>query len=225
MRLLIADSEKKSAEELKTVLRHEGCLSDIVYNIKHTLEYLKTGNYDALILDIMMPEAHDSDIINAIRNAGFYLPILILTSNKDFDLKVRCLDAGANDYVTKPFHSGELLARIRVMTRNHYQPFHAILSIKNIALNRASHQLCSPEGQMILTNKEYQIMEILMCNPNHFIPAERLLEKVWGYESTANANVVWVQICNLRKKLTLLQSEVQIKALRNSGYRLEEGDH
>ena len=136
--------------------------------------------------------------------------------------KVLGLDSGANDYLTKPFASQELLARIRAMTREQTDQATSRLTVGNITLDRATFELSSPTGSLRLTNKEFQVLELLMCNPHNLISTQRFLEKIWGYDNEAEINVVWVYISYLRKKLAALHGSIQIKARRNAGYYLEE---
>lgn len=147
--------------------------------------------------------------------------MLLLTAKSEVDDKVEGLDAGANDYLTKPFAAKELLARIRAMTREHTSAVNANLQTGNLTLDLASYTLSSPTGNFRLTNKEFQMLEMLMANPGQLIPSERFLERIWGYDSEAETNVVWVYISYLRKKLTALHANVQLKAARNAGYFLE----
>ena len=132
------------------------------------------------------------------------------------------LDLGANDYLTKPFNSRELLARVRAMTRTQVAQADARLRMGNVTLDQTTLELSTPSGSFRLANKEYQMMELLMSNPHLLIPTERFLEKIWGYDSDAEFNVVWVYISYLRKKLTALHANIEIKAARNAGYTLEE---
>ena len=161
-------------------------------------------------------------VLQEIRKKGNLIPVLLLTAKSEVDDKVVGLDAGANDYLTKPFNSRELLARIRAMTRTQTVQGNSQLKVGNITLDRATYELSSPSGSYRLANKEFQMMEMLMSNPKNIISAERFMEKIWGYDSEAEINVVWVYISYLRKKLAALHADIQIKALRNAGYTLEE---
>ena len=185
------------------------------------LEYLAAGNYDALILDIMMPRLDGLSVLRRLREQGNPIPVLMLTAKSEIDDKVEGLDAGANDYLTKPFSTRELLARLRSSTRSHMNQVSSKLRFGNVTLDRASFELSGPEGSYRLANKEYQMMELLMCNPGQTISTERFLDKIWGYDTEVEMNVVWVYISYLRKKLAALNANVQIRASRNVGYRLE----
>ena len=157
-----------------------------------------------------------------MRKAQNNIPVLLLTAKAEIDDKVLGLDAGANDYLTKPFHTRELLARIRAMTRVNTSQMNSLMQMGNITLNQATLELSSNYGSVRLANKEFQMMEMLMSNPHNLIPTERFMEKIWGYDSEAELNVVWVYISYLRKKLLALHANIQIKATRNAGYSLEE---
>ena len=145
-----------------------------------------------------------------------------MTAKSEIDDKVQGSDAGANDYLTKPFHVQELLARIRAMTRPQHAQTNTRLQVGNVTLDRATFELSTPTGNFRLANKEFQMLELLMSNPRSLISTERFMEKIWGYDSQAEVNVVWVYISYLRKKLSALQANVQIKATRNAGYSLED---
>ena len=148
--------------------------------------------------------------------------MLLLTAKSEIDDKVLGLDSGANDYVTKPFNSRELLARIRAMTRVQAAQTNSKLSMGNVILDRATFELSTPTGSFRLANKEFQMIELLMSNPRVLISSEKFMEKIWGFDSEAEINVVWVYISYLRKKLSALNADIQIRAVRNAGYLLED---
>lgn len=221
MRLLLAEDEKELSRALTTILERSNYSVDAVYDGEEALEYLNSNNYDGLILDIMMPRIDGLTVLKKLREKRNLIPVLLLTAKSEIDDKVEGLDAGANDYLTKPFAAKELLARIRAMTREHTSAVNASLHTGNLTLDLASYTLSSPTGNFRLTNKEFQMLEMLMANPGQLIPSERFLERIWGYDSEAETNVVWVYISYLRKKLTALHANVQLKAARNAGYFLE----
>jgi DNA-binding response OmpR family regulator len=222
MRLLLAEDEKSLSKAIVTILQKNHYSVDAVYDGMAALDFLEHGNYDGVILDIMMPKMDGITVLKTIRQQKNPVPVLILTAKSEIDDKVLGLDSGANDYLTKPFASKELLARIRAMTRNNTSPSDSCLSFGNISLNRATFELSSPTGNFRLANKEYQMMELLMSHPKNLISTEHFMERIWGYDSEAELNVVWVYISYLRKKLTALHADIRIKAARNAGYYLEE---
>lgn len=224
MRLLLAEDERSLSRAIVTILEKNNYTADAVYDGVEALEYLETGNYDGLILDIMMPRMDGLTVLKTLRERGDTIPVLMLTAKSEVDDKVQGLDMGANDYLTKPFATKELLARIRAMTRGQAaQPF-SRLTLGNITLDQATFELSSPSGSFRLANKEYQMLEMLMRNPRQLISAERFMEKIWGSDSQAEINVVWVYISYLRKKLAALHADIQIRASRNVGYSLEEAE-
>ena len=222
MRLLLAEDEKALSKALTTILERNNYLVDTAYDGQEALEYLEADNYDGVILDIMMPKVDGITVLREIRKKGNLIPVLLLTAKSEVDDKVIGLDAGANDYLTKPFNSRELLARIRAMTRTQTVQANSQLKIGNVTLDRATYELSTASGSYRLANKEFQMMEMLMSNPKNLISSERFMEKIWGYDSEAEINVVWVYISYLRKKLAALHADIQIKAMRNAGYTLEE---
>lgn len=221
MKLLLAEDERSLSRAIVKILEKNNYTADAVYNGEDALSFLQSGDYDAAILDIMMPGKDGITVLKTLRTQGNLLPVLMLTAKAEVDDKVLGLDSGANDYLTKPFDTKELLARIRAMTRTR-QTADSRMLFGNITLDRATFELVSPTGCFRLTNNEFQMMEILMSNPAQLISTERLMEKIWGYDSDAEINVVWVYISYLRKKLTALHADIQIKAARNAGYSLEE---
>lgn len=222
MRLLFAEDEKALSKALTAILERNHYTVDAVYDGQSALDYLDTDNYDGVILDIMMPEVDGLSVLKRIRHQGNLVPVLLLTAKSEVDDKVQGLDAGANDYLAKPFDSKELLARIRAMTRAQTAQTSSKIKIGNVTLDRASYELSTPAGSFRLANREFQMLELLMSNPHQIISSERFMEKIWGYDSEAEINVVWVYISYLRKKLTALHADVSIKATRNAGYSLEE---
>lgn len=221
MRLLLAEDEPALSKALTAILKRNNYSVDTAFDGQEALDFLESDNYDGVILDIMMPKVDGIEVLKRIREKGSTIPVLLLTAKSEIDDKVAGLDAGANDYLTKPFNSRELLARIRAMTRVLSVQTSSRLQFGNITLNQATYELSSVVGTYRLANKEFQMMEILMSNPGTLVSSERFMEKIWGYDSEAEINVVWVYISYLRKKLTALQANIRIKAIRNAGYILE----
>ena len=221
MKLLLAEDEKSLSRAIKIILEKNNYLVDAVYDGREALEYLEADSYDGAVLDIMMPKMDGIEVLRRIREEGNTVPVLLLTAKSQIEDKVLGLDTGANDYRTKPFDKEELLARIRAMTRVRQSQGSSVLSYGDITLNLASCELASPKGSFRLAGKEFGMMELLMRDPGTLISAEIFLERVWGYETDADINVVWVYLSYLRKKLAALDSKVRIKATRNAGYSLE----
>lgn len=221
MRILLAEDERSLSRAVVALLERSNYAVDAVYDGVEALEYLDTGNYDALILDIMMPRMDGLSVLKKLRQRGNPIPVLILTAKSEIDDKVEGLDNGANDYLTKPFSTRELLARLRAITRTQTSQVSSILRFGNVTLDQTSFELSSPSGSYRLANKEYQMMELLLMNPGQTISTERFLEKIWGYDTETELNVVWVYISYLRKKLAALNANVRIQAARNVGYRVE----
>ena len=223
MRILLAEDERSLSRAVAALLEKNHYSVDAVYDGEEALTYLDAGNYDALILDIMMPKLDGLEVLRRLRQQGNSIPILLLTAKSEVEDKVTGLDMGANDYLTKPFSTAELMARIRAMTRSQTGgQVTSRLTLGNITLDQATFELSSPYGSFRLANKEFQMMELLLRNPRQLIPTERFVERIWGYDSDVELNVVWVYISYLRKKLAALKADIQIKATRNAGYSLEE---
>lgn len=224
MRLLLAEDEKMLSEALVAILEHSHYSVDPVYNGLDAYDYLRTGNYDGAILDIMMPKMDGVTVLKKIRSEGITIPVLLLTAKSEIDDRVEGLDAGADDYLTKPFDSKELLARIRSMLRRQPEMNLNDLTFSDLTLNRTGFTVQGPGGTEKLSNKEFQMLELMMQRPGYAISAELFLEKIWGFETESDVNVVWVTLSGLRKKLAKLDSSVQIKANRGIGYLLKEND-
>ena len=219
MRLLVAEDERSLSKAIVAILEKNHYAVDAVYDGAEALDYITVGQYDAVIMDIMMPKMDGIAVLQAVRRQGNAVPIILLTAKSEIDDKVLGLDSGANDYITKPFAVKELLARLRVVTRS-TEANDSVLRFGNVTLDRASFELTGPSGRFRLANKEFQMMEMLMQRPSRLISSEHFLERVWGYDSDAELNVVWVYISYLRKKLAAIN--ITLRAQRNAGYSLEE---
>ncbi len=222
MRILLAEDEKSMSRALTAILTKNNYSVDAVYDGQDALEYLLSGDYDCAVLDVMMPKMDGFEVLRQIRSKNITIPVMMLTAKSQIDDKVEGLDLGANDYLTKPFESRELLARIRAITRTVTPVADNNLRYGNVTLNRATFELSTSDGSVKLAAKEYQMMEYLMSNPGVLISTDRFMEKVWGLDSDADINVVWTNLSYLRKKLASINANVKIKATRNAGYSLEE---
>ncbi|MCD7708734.1 MAG: response regulator transcription factor [Clostridiales bacterium] len=221
MRLLLAEDERDLSDALVTVLKHNNYSVDAVYDGREALDYLSADNYDGAILDIMMPKMDGIAVLRKVRAAGNSIPVLLLTAKSQIDDRVEGLDSGADDYMTKPFSMKELLARIRAMTRRQSVTTDNVLQFGGLSLDRSTYQLSCGETSIRLANKEYQMLEMLMTNPGQVISAEQFMDKIWGYDSESELNVVWVYVSYLRKKIASLGAKACIKATRGLGYSLE----
>lgn len=222
MRLLFAEDERSLSKAVTAILQKNNYSVDAVHDGKEALDYALCGNYDGIVLDVMMPIMDGITALREMRKQGVTTPVLILTAKSEVDDKVLGLDSGANDYLTKPFDAKELLARIRAMTRiNGVQP-NSCLGFGNVTLDCATFELSAPKGSYKLANKEFQMMEMLIRSPKYLISTERFMEHIWGFDSEAEVNVVWVYISYLRKKLAAIGADIAIRAQRNAGYFLEE---
>lgn len=221
MRILLAEDERALSRALVKIFEKNHFSVDAVYNGEDALTYLEAGNYDVAVLDIMMPKVDGITVLTTLRARHDPIPVLLLTARSEVEDKVRGLDSGANYYLTKPFESQELLAAIRAITRTQTVSS-SVLTFGNLSLNRSTYELSSPSGSFRLANKEFQMMELFMSNPHTILSAERFMERIWGLDSDAEINVVWVYIAYLRKKLAALNANVRIAVSRNVGYSLEE---
>ena len=222
MRLLLAEDEMSLSKAIVTILKRNNYTVDAAADGAEALEYLEANEYDGVILDVMMPRMDGIGVLQKIRKCGNNVPVILLTAKSEVDDKVLGLDSGANDYLTKPFASKELLARIRAMTRGGTAQPDARMRFGNITLDGATFEMSSPMGGFVLANKEFQMMELMMRNPRQIISADRFIDKIWGFEASAESNVVWTYISYLRKKLSALGADVEIKVRRGAGYSLEE---
>lgn len=221
MRILLAEDERPLARALVRIFERNNCSADAVHNGADALAFLEAGNYDVAVLDIMMPKMDGLTALKKLRAAGNQIPVLLLTAKAEVDDRVLGLDSGANYYLTKPFDTKELMATLRAITRTQTE-VSSRLTVGNVALDRSTYELSSPKGSFRLANKEFQMAEMLLSAPRQIIPAERFMEKIWGFDSEAEINIVWTYVSYLRKKLSALEADVTIKSTRNIGYSLEE---
>ena len=220
-RILVVEDDANTRKLMEAVLSQHGYEPVSACDGIEALDVLDKKHVDLILLDIMMPRLDGLSVLRQLRRQGNPVPVLMLTAKSEIDDKVEGLDAGANDYLTKPFSTRELLARLRAITRTNSNQVSSSLRFGNVTLDQTSYELSGPGGSYRLANKEYQMMELLMINPGQTISTERFLEKIWGYDTEAELNVVWVYISYLRKKLAALNANVRIQAARNVGYRLE----
>ena len=220
MKILFAEDEKSLSRAVTAILEKSNYSVDAVYDGQDALDYLETGDYDAAILDIMMPKMDGITVLKKIRAEGIRIPVIMLTAKSEIDDKVLGLDSGANDYLTKPFDTKELLARLRAITRP-VNMGDSKITFGNLSLDRATFELSTGSASLRLAGKEFQMMEMLLAAKGQLISTDRFLEHIWGYETEVESNVVWVYISYLRKKLEKVKANVKIKASRNLGYYLE----
>lgn len=222
MKLLYAEDERPLSEAVADILIYHKYIVDAVYNGQDAFDYALSGDYDGIILDIMMPKMDGIEVLSALRKNGCRTPILLLTAKTQVDDRIRGLDAGADDYLPKPFDMGELLARVRAMLRRR-EDFHPdLLSFGDLTLNIQSGTLSCGNTDFVLPKQEYRLMEQLMINHKIFLSTEELLTRAWGYDAETDINSVWLYISYLRKRLKAMGSTVEIASRRNIGYRLEK---
>ena len=220
MRLLLAEDELELSEALRVILKHNHYSVDAVHDGMEALDYILSGQYDGVVLDIMMPKMDGLTVLRKVRESGNTVPILMLTARAQIEDRIQGLDQGADDYLVKPFAMGEFLARIRAITRRRTAYAPNLLQCGNITLSRETFLLAGPKGEYRLGNKEFQILELMLQSPNRVISSEQFLSRIWGYDAEAELSVVWVYISGLRKKLNGVGSSVEIKANRGVGYLL-----
>ena len=224
MKLLLAEDEEMLSVALVQILTRHHYSVDAVYNGADALDYLRMGDYDGAVLDVMMPKIDGVTVVRRLRAEGNQVPVLLLTAKSETDDKVDGLDAGADDYLTKPFDSKELLARIRAVTRRQPMLTDNRLEVGDLFLDRISYTLVNSIGEIRLSNKEYQMMEVLMTNARQVVPTDRFIEKIWGYDADVDVSVIWVYVPGLRKKIAKLSNRVVIRAVRGVGYIIEEDE-
>lgn len=224
MRILLAEDEKALSNALVTIFKHNNYSVDAAYDGEQAEELLSADIYDVAVLDVMMPKKDGISVLRDIRRSGSTVPVIILTAKSQTEDKILGLDAGADDYLTKPFVASELLARIRAVTRRRAEAVDVNVTFGDLTLNRSSYEVSANGTAAKLGRKEFQMLEMLMIKKGRVISSERFMEKIWGYEAEAETGVVWVYLSALRKKLASISSKVKIKSNRNLGYFLEYGD-
>ena len=221
MRILIAEDETELAKGLKFLLEKNMFTVDIVHDGAEALSYFRCRDYDVVILDIMMPKIDGLEVLRQIREAGSGVPVLMLTAKAEIEDRVTGLEAGADDYLPKPFASPEFIARVRALSRRNVGYAEACLSFGNVKLDCNCHEMSCGEEMVRLNNKEFQLMELFMRNPRFVFSTAHLMDKIWGQDSEADISVVWTYVGFLRRKLKQLEADIEIRTARGAGYFLE----
>lgn len=223
MRILVIEDEVQLADAVSEILKRNKYFVDTVYDGADGLDYALTGVYDCILLDVMLPKMNGFEVLSNLRQEKISTPVIMLTAKSEVEDKITGLDGGADDYITKPFNTNELLARIRATTRRKGELVDDnCISFENLKLMKNSCSIAYSENDIKLSLKEFQIMELLISNPHRILPKERIIEKIWGYESDVEYNNIEVYISFLRKKLSTMCSDIQIKTARGIGYSLEK---
>ena len=220
MRILVAEDEIDLAEALKMMLEMQKYSVEMVPDGEDALFYAESTPYDLILLDVMMPKKNGIEVVRELRSNGIHTPVLMLTAKSQLEDKVTGLEEGADDYLTKPFEGAELLARVKSLLRRPNVFVASVMTLGNVELNRDTFTMMTSKGQVLLNNKEFQLMEYFMMNSNQVLSTDLIMEKVWGLDSEAEINVVWVNISSLRKKLTTIEADVTIRSARGLGYQL-----
>ena len=221
MRILIAEDEVATAKALKILLEKAMYSVDIVHNGDDAWDYIQEGSYEVIVLDIMMPGKSGIEVLSLIRQNGIKTPVLLLTSKAEIEDRVAGLEAGADDYLPKPFATSELIARVKALGRRSENYKDSVQSIGNIVLDSNKYEISVGKKSVKLTNKEFQLIELFILHPGQAFSTEHLMEKIWGYDTESDIDVVWTTIGYVRKKLRQIKANVEIKTMRGIGYALE----
>ena len=221
MRLLFAEDDRDISKAVLTLLERSGYSVDAVYNGQDALDYIEQADYDGVILDWMMPKKSGIEVLAGMRSKGISTPVLMLTARDAIEDRVEGLDTGADDYLPKPFAASELLARIRAMLRRKVDYQHDVIKYADIELDKSAMTITCGKKSVSLNNKAFQLIEMLVEHPGAVLSIDQIMERIWGWDSDAEVNVVWVNISTLRKKLTEIGAHLKIKAIRGVGYSLE----
>lgn len=222
MRILIVEDERRLAEALGAIMEEQKYSADVVFNGQDGLDYALSGQYNVIVLDVMLPKMNGFEVAHELRRQNVRTPVLMLTARDELSSKVTGLDSGADDYMTKPFAPEELLARVRALSRRQGDVQLDEAKFADLTLNLFSCDLLCGGKSVHLGFKEFEVMRLLMSAPRAVVPKEELLTRVWGADSDAEDNNVEAYISFLRKKLFYLGSHTSINTLRKVGYRLEE---
>lgn len=222
MKLLIAEDDKKLLKTLTHLFQMNNYAVDGVDNGTDALDLALSGEYDGMVLDIMMPGADGISVLKRVRAQGITTPALFLSARSEIYQRVEGLDAGADDYLPKPFSTSELLARVRAMLRRKDNFTPDVIVFNGLTLNRSTYELSFNEKRLSLSGKEFQVIEMLMQRPNMLVTTEQFMTHIWGWNTSVDTSVVWVHISNVRKKLDALGAPVRIRFIRNAGYVVEE---
>ena len=221
MKLLYAEDEPALSEAVVDYLTYHKYIVDAVYNGEDAYDYAISGGYDGIILDIMMPKRDGLEVLSALRQNGCRTPVLLLPAKTQDEDRIQRLDTGADDYLPKPFDMGELIARIRAMLRRREEYHPDLIRLGDLTLDLQSGAINVGEMSFQLPKQEYRVMEQLMLNHTLYLSSEQLLVKAWGYDAETDLNIVWLYISYLRKRLSAMDSRVEIVSKRNVGYKLE----
>lgn len=221
MRILIAEDDPKLLKSLVHIFEMNNYVVDGVDNGNDAFDFASSDEYDGLVLDIMMPGMDGVTLLKKLRQNGITTPALFLTAKTETYQKIEGLDAGADDYLPKPFSTGELLARVRAMLRRKDNFTPDLLTFEKLTLNRSTYELLYDGHTQALSGKEFQVMEMLMRNPSIIVTAEQMIRHIWGWDTDVDMSVVYVHVSNIRKKLDQIGAQVTIKFVRNAGYLLE----
>ena len=224
MRILIVEDEKRIAEGVNKILKNAGYEVDTVYDGLDGLDYILSGLYDLILLDIMLPKINGIDVLKNARAEGITTPVIMLTAKFQSEDIINGLDAGADDYLTKPFDAGELLARIRTRTRKTCALNADKTEAYDICLEKSTYKLHGKEKSIKLAKKEYQLLEYLMINKGKILQRDSLIAKLWGFDEEPEYNNLDVYISFLRKKLKYIESKARITTTKGIGYALEQGE-
>lgn len=222
MRILIAEDETTTAKALKILLEKENYSVDIVFNGNDAWNYVSMVDFDVVVLDIMMPGIDGLEVLKRIRDAKIHTPVMMLSAKSEIEDKILGLDMGADDYLPKPFSTGELIARIKALARRNETYTEDVITIGNMTLDTNRFEIRAGERVAKLNNKEFQLMELFVSHPGYVFSSEHLMEKIWGLDSDSNIDVVWTYIGFIRKKMKSIGTDVEVKTIRGAGYTLED---